>query len=316
MSQVYIGIDVSSDQLDVAALPSKDKWRFANDEEGILKLTATLKGLPVALVVLEPTGGLEASVVASLAAEGLQVAVVNARQVREYARATGRLAKTDSIDALVMAQFAATVKPQVRSLPDEQTVEIKALVVRRRQLREMLSSEQNRLTRARRPIQGQIQLHIDWLKKEIKEADNQIKKQIMGSALWREKDNLLQSIPGVGNVLSATVLGLLPEMGRLNRKEIAALVGVAPLNRDSGKMKGKRMVWGGRAGVRTALYMATLVATRYNPVLKDFYHGLVERGKAKKVALVACMRRLLGIMNAMLKHGTMWEHATPRPTVS
>lgn len=306
MQEVFIGIDVSKDHLDVAALPSRDKWRFTNDDEGITTLASTLKDLPVALIVLEPTGGLEAPVVATLTAEGLKAAVVNARQVREYARATGRLAKTDGIDALVMAQFAATIKPPARTLPDEQTEELKSLVVRRRQLREMLTAEQNRLSRARQPIREQIEIHIDWLKKEIGEIDHQLRKKIKASPLWKEKDNLLQSIPGVGNQLSATVIGLLPELGSLNRKELALLAGVAPLNCDSGNMRGKRMIWGGRARVRTALYMATLVATRHNPVLKAFYENLVQRGKKKKVAIVACMRKLLGIMNSMVKYGTMW----------
>lgn len=307
--KTYAGIDVAKDHLDLAILPSREKRRYSNDEGGIDKLIKRLKNLSINLVVLEPTGGFETPAAAALTAEGMPVAVVNARQVREYAKATGRLAKTDGIDALVMAEFAANIKPPARPLRDAETAEIKAMVSRRRQLLEMLTMEKNRLAMARKHLKPSIQAHIEWLKKEVEDLDRDLKKRIEDSPAWRVKDNLLQSIPGVGRVLSATLLAELPELGKLNRRQIAALVGVAPFNRDSGHMKGRRSIWGGRASIRTALYMATLASTRYNPVIKEFYQRLVARGKAKKVALVACMRRLLTIMNAILKHQRAWQYA-------
>ena len=258
---------------------------------------------------MEPTGGMEAPLAAALTLEGIKVAVVNARQVRDYARATGKLAKTDKLDALVMAEFASVIKPPVRELRDEETQEIKAIVSRRRQLLEMLTAEKNRLAIAPKSLKPNIFSHIEYLKKELADWDRDLRQRIEDSPIWRIKDDLLQSIPGVGKVLSATLLAELPELGKLNRKQIAALVGVAPYNRDSGMMKGKRSVWGGRASVRSALYMAALVATRFNPVISNFYHRLLEKGKAKKVALVACMRRLLTIMNAILKTQKAWQYA-------
>jgi transposase len=308
MNEIYVGIDVSKDSLDVIALPSKEKWRYANDEVGIGKLVARLKKLSTSLIVMEPTGGLEAMVAAALAAEGINVAIVNARQIRDYARATGKLAKTDKLDALVMAEFASVIKPQPRQLRDEESEEIKATVSRRRQLLEMLTAEKNRMSIARKNLKPNILAHIEWLKKEIADLDRDLRRQIEGSPIWRVKDDLLQSIPGVGRVLSATLLAELPELGKLNRRQIAALVGVAPFNRDSGIMKGKRSVWGGRASIRAVLYMATLASTRYNPVIRSFYQQLLVRGKAKKVALVACMRRLLTIMNAILKYQRAWRY--------
>ena len=308
MNEIYVGIDVSKDSLDVIALPSKEKWRYANDEVGIGKLVARLKKLSTSLIVMEPTGGLEAMVAAALAAEGINVAIVNARQIRDYARATGKLAKTDKLDALVMAEFASVIKPQARQLRDEESEEIKATVSRRRQLLGMLTAEKNRMAIARKNLKPNILAHIEWLKKEIADLDRDLRRRIEGSPIWRVKDDLLQSIPGVGRVLSATLLAELPELGKLNRRQIAALVGVAPFNRDSGIMKGKRSVWGGRASIRAVLYMATLASTRYNPVIRSFYQQLLVRGKAKKVALVACMRRLLTIMNAILKYQRAWRY--------
>lgn len=308
MDGVYTGIDVSKEFLDIAVLPSQEKRRYMNDEVSIGKLVAGLKKLSPVLVVMEPTGGLEAMVAAALAAEGINVAVVNARQVRDYARATGKLAKTDKLDALVMAEFAAVIKPPARQLRDEESEEIKSMVSRRRQLLEMLTAEKNRLAIARKNLKASILAHIDWLKKEIADLDHDLRQKIEGSPIWRVKDDLLQSIPGVGRVLSVTLLAELPELGKLNRRQIAALVGVAPFNRDSGTMKGKRSVWGGRASIRAVLYMATLASTRFNPVIKSFYQRLLARGKAKKVALVACMRRLLTIMNAVLKHQRAWQY--------
>jgi transposase len=304
----YAGIDVSKDYLDLAILPSKERRQYANDEGGVKKLVTRLKKLSPELVVLEPTGGFEAPIVAALSVESLPVAVVNARQIKEYARATGRLAKTDKIDSQVMAEFALKINPPARPLRDEETEEIKAIMSRRRQLLEMITAEKNRMAIARKPLKVSIQAHIDWLKKELDDLDNDLRKRIEDSPVWRVKDNLLQSIPGVGKVLSATLLAELPELGKLNRRQIAALVGVAPFNRDSGYMRGKRSIWGGRASIRTVLYMATLSSTRFNPVISEFFQKLVQRGKAKKVALVACMRRLLTIMNAILKTEKAWQY--------
>ncbi len=306
--ETYLGIDVSKDRLDVAVIPSRETWQCPNDEDGIGKLITRFKKLSPALIVLEPTGGLEAPVAAALSAEGMPVAIVNARQIRDYARAMGKLAKTDDLDALVMAEFAAAVKPQARQLRDEESEEIKAAVSRRRQLLEMLTAEKNRLGIARKNLKPDILAHIEWLKKEIADMDRDLRQRIEGSPIRRVKDDLLQSIPGVGRVLSATLLAELPELGKLNRRQIAALVGVAPFNRDSGMFKGKRSVWGGRAPIRAVLYMATLVSTRHNPVIRSFYQRLLERGKAKKVALVACMRKLLTIMNAILKNRRAWQY--------
>lgn len=309
MSEVYAGIDVSKEFLDLAVLPSGEKKQYSNDETGIGKLVVRLKKIKVKLVVMEPTGGLEAPLAAASTLEGIKIAVVNARQVRDYARATGKLAKTDKLDALVMAEFASVIKPPVRELRDEETQEIKSIVSRRRQLLEMLTAEKNRLAIAPKGLKPKILSHIEYLKKEIADWDRDLRQRIEDSPVWRVKDDLLQSIPGVGKVLSSTLLAELPELGKLNRRQIAALVGVAPYNRDSGMMRGKRSVWGGRASVRSALYMATLVGTRFNPVISNFYHHLLEKGKAKKVALVACMRRLLTIMNAILKTQKAWNYA-------
>jgi transposase len=309
MSEVYAGIDVSKEFLDLAVLPSGEKKRYSNDETGIGKLVVRLKKIKVQLVVMEPTGGLEMPLAAASTLERIKVAVVNARQVRDYARATGKLAKTDKLDALIMAEFASVIKPPVRALRDEETQEIKAMVSRRRQLLEMLTAEKNRLAIAPKSLKPNILSHVEYLKKELSDWDRELRQRIEASPVWRVKDDLLQSIPGVGKVLSATLLAELPELGELNRKQIAALVGVAPYNRDSGIMRGKRSVWGGRASVRSALYMATLVSTRFNPVISNFYQRLLEKGKAKKVALVACMRRLLTIMNAILKSQRAWQYA-------
>jgi transposase len=308
MNEVYVGIDVSKKLLDVAVLPSHEKYQYTNDEASISNLVTRLKKLSPILVVLEPTGGLEAMVAGALSVENLNVAVVNARQIRDYARATGKLAKTDKLDALVMAEFAAVIKPPVREMRDEESDEIKAMVSRRRQLIEMLTAEKNRLAIARKNLKPNILAHIEWLKKELADIDHDLKQRIESSPIWQVKNDLLQSIPGVGKVLSLTLLAELPELGKLNRRQIAALVGVAPFNRDSGTMRGKRSIWGGRASVRTALYMATLVSTRFNPVISSFYQRLLANGKAKKVAIVACMRRLLTIMNAILKSQKEWRY--------
>ena len=307
--EVYVGIDVSKESLDIATDSSNQRWSFANNDEGIAQVLSCLEKLNPTLVVLEATGGIEMPVAATLAVAGIPIAVVNPRQVRDFARATGRLAKTDSIDAKVLALFAAAVRPQVRPLPDANEQELGDILSRRRQLVEMITAERNRLRSARsKAVRTHVQAHITWLETELANIDSDLKRIIRESPIWREKDDLLKSVPGVGQVLSTTLLADLPELGTLNRRQIASLVGVAPFNRDSGKLRGKRMIWGGRAAVRTVLYMSTLVATRHNPVIRVFYQRLCAAGKAKKVALTACMRKLLTILNAMLKHGTPWHY--------
>jgi transposase len=293
--------------LDVAQRPGGEAWRVSSDATGIATLVKRLKGLRPALVVLEATGGLEIPAVAALAAAGLPAVVVNPRQVREFARATGRLAKTDAIDAQVLAQFGEALQPEVRPLPDTATQELSALVARRRQLIEMLTAEKNRLRMATKKVRRNIEAHIRWLEGELLDLDDGLGEVIRSSPVWRERDNLLRSVPGVGPVLSSVLLADLPELGKLSRKEVAALVGVAPLNRDSGKFRGRRQVWGGRSQVRATLYMAALVASRYNPAIKRFYQRLLSGGKPKKVALTACMRKLLTILNAMTRAQTSWQ---------
>ena len=304
---VFVGIDVSKAHLDVAVRPTGDEWRSPNTDAGVRRAAARLKDLRPALVVLEATGGLEVPLAGALAALGLPVVVMNPRQVRDFARSVGRLAKTDALDARVLAHFAEAVRPEPRPLPDEQSQELSSLISRRRQVSEMLTAEKNRLRTARGPVRRRLQAHIRWLERELSEIDGDLDGSIRESPLWQAKDDILKSVPGVGPVVSVTLLSELPELGRLNRKEIAALVGVAPLNRDSGTLAGRRTVWGGRARVRAALYMAALVATRYNPVVREFYRRLCAAGKAKKVALTACMRKLLLILNSMIKHRTRWN---------
>ncbi len=311
---IYVGVDVCKDTLDIAVHPRQEAKNFRNNDTGISESVAYLNKLAPALVVMEATGGLEMSLAAALGASGIPVAVVNPRQVRDYAKSTGKLAKTDAIDAQVMADFAAAVRPYPRPLSDSQTQELKDIMTRRSQLSEMITAEKNRLGRARRPVNDHIKAHIAWLEQELDGMNSSLKCFVQESPIWRENDNLLQSVPGVGPILSWTLLAELPELGTLNRKQIAALVGVAPLNRDSGRFRGKRTVWGGRAKVRAVLYMGTLVATRRNPVIRCFYQRLIAAGKAKKAAITACMRKLLTILNAMMKHRTSWGH-TPNPAV-
>jgi len=309
-AKFYVGVDVAKDWLDVAQRPEGAPWRVSNDERGIAALVERLVQLRPVLVVLEATGGMEMPVVGALVVAQLPTAVVNPRQVREFARATGRLAKTDAIDAQVLAQFGEAVRPELRPFPDAATQELSALLTRRRQLVGMLTAEKNRLRTAAKAVRADVQEHIRWLERRLSDLDGQLAQSIRSSPSWRERDNLLKSTPGVGPVLSVTLLAELPELGTLGRKEIAALVGVAPLNWDSGHLRGKRRVWGGRSRVRAALYMAALVAARRNPVLRAFYERLVEAGKPKKVALTACMHKLLTILNAMIRHRTPWglEH--------
>ncbi|HEU4588738.1 MAG TPA: IS110 family transposase [Gemmatimonadales bacterium] len=304
---ICVGIDVAKATLDVAVRPSGECWQLANDAAALPALVTRLRALAPALVVLEATGGFEHAAVAALAAAGLPVVVANPRQVRDFARATGQLAKTDAIDAQVLALFAERVRPAPRPLPDAAAQALDAVLTRRRQLREMLVAERNRLGFARAPVRQGIQQHIRWLEHQLGDVDDELGQLIEHSPVWRARDNLLQSVPGVGPILSRTLLGELPELGRLSRKEIAALVGVAPLARDSGTLRGKRLVWGGRAPVRAALYMGALVATRWNPVIRAFSQRLRAAGKPAKVALVACMRKLLTILNAMVRSNTTWN---------
>jgi len=305
--ETFIGIDVSKKQLDVAVLPDVKHKVYANNEEGIGQLTTFLKSLSLSLIVLEATGGFEMPCVGILAAEGLPVVVVNPRQIRDFAKATGRLAKTDTIDAQTIARFGETVRPEIRELKSPEMQELAALNTRRCQIIQMITAEKNRLATATKWTREDIKENLAWLKERLNGVNDELNKSIRNSPVWREKDDLLQSVPGIGPVASATLLSQLPELGMLNRKQIAALVGVAPLNRDSGMMRGKRSVWGGRAGIRCVLYMATLVATRFNPIISAFYHRLCNAGKAHKVALTACMRKLLTILNAMMKNRTHWS---------
>jgi transposase len=303
----YVGIDVSKNQLDIAVRPAGDTWSMPNDASGITEVVQGLAQLHPALVVLEATGGLQMPLAAALATAGLPLAMVNPRQVRDFARATGRLAKTDRLDAQVLAHFAEAVRPTPYPLPDAQTQELTALLTRRHQVVEMLTAEKNRLRTTRESVRRRVQDHIRWLEQELADLDDDLERTLRESPLWREKDNLLRSVPGIGRVVSITLLADLPELGTLSRHQIAALVGVAPLNRDSGRFRGKRMVWGGRARVRAALYMAALTASQHNPIIKAFYHRLREAGKARKVALTACMRKLLIILNSMVKHRQAWN---------
>jgi transposase len=303
---VFVGIDVSKAQLDVAMRP-EGRFAVVNDEQGRVQLRERLQAVAPTLVVLEATGGVELPLTSALVLAGLPVVVVNPRQVRDFAKATGQLAKTDAIDAQVLARFAEVIRPEPRPLPDEQTQALAALVTRRQQLIEMLTAEKNRLLSARPTIRKNLRAHIAWLERALQQADTDLAEALRQSPVWREKEALLRSVPGIGPVLTTTLLANLPELGTLTHKQIAALVGVAPLNCDSGTLRGRRTVWGGRARVRTALYMAAIVAARFNPLIRAFYLRLCAAGKAKKVALVACMRKLLTIINAMLKHQTPWN---------
>lgn len=311
---IFAGVDVSKETLDVALHPSGEYWQESNDGAGRTRLASRLKAAGPALVVLEATGGIERSAVIALGLAGLPVVVINPRQVREFARATGELSKTDRIDARILALFGERIRPEVRALPDEAARELEAFVVRRRQLIDMLTAEKNRLSQAQAPaLRKNISTHIRWLEKQLGGVDADLDKRIKESPLWREREQLLTSVPGIGPVTSRTLIAELPELGALGRREIAKLVGVAPLARDSGRMRGRRSVWGGRAPVRTALYMAALSATRFNVEIRSFYLRLREVGKPAKVALVACMRKLLTILNAIVRSGEPWR---PLPVAS
>ncbi len=302
----YVGIDISKAQLDVFVLNTRQRWHVANDERGRSELAKRLVQLSDALIVLEATGGYETPVISALLAKQLLPVVINPRQVRDFAKATGRLAKTDEIDAEVIALFAQAIRPTPRPLKDKQAQQLDALLTRHRQLVTMRTAEHNRLAIAPKGVQRDIEVHIHWLKKRLDGVDGQVKQLIQACPVWRAKDEWLQSTPGVGPMTALTMIAELPELGTLNRRQIAALIGVAPFNRDSGMLKGKRTIWGGRAGVRTVLYMATLSAVRWNPVIKAFYQRLSEAGKPHKVALTACMRKLITILNTMVKNDTAW----------
>lgn len=305
--EIYVGIDVSKGTLDVAVHGDKQHWSFANDEAGISKIVSKLKQLNPALVVLEATGGFEVALAADLGVAKIPTAVVNPRQIRDFAKSVGMLAKTDILDARIIARFAATVQPTPHPIPGIEAQELGAITARRRQIVNMITAEKNRLSTASKTVKPRIRAHINWLENELNDVNRNLRQKVTDSSMWREKDELMQSVPGVGPNLSITILAELPELGTLNRKQIAALVGVAPLNRDSGTLRGKRTIWGGRATVRTALYMAALSAKRHNPVIRRFYERLLADGKAKKVALTACMHKLLTILNAMLKYHTSWN---------
>jgi transposase len=301
----FVGIDVAKATLDVVVSSAPSPTQFANEPAGHRALLGLLTTASPTL--LEATGGYEREITVALADAGLPVVVVNPRQVRDFAKATGRLAKTDRLDAAVLAQFAAQLQPPIRPVPDAAAQELRDLVTRRRQLVDMLGQERNRLPAARGRVRRELQSHIRWLERRIHETDDDLRQSIEQSPVWRVKEDLLQSVPGIGKTVARTMLALLPELGTLDRKQIAALVGVAPLNRDSGQWRGHRQVWGGRAPVRAMLYMAAIVATRHNPVLQRFYQRLRGAGKPGKVALVATMRKLLTIVNAMLAHHTPWS---------
>jgi transposase len=303
----YVGIDVAKDHLDIAIRPSGEHWTIEYTEEQIGELATRLKKEAVELVVMEATGGFEIEIATTLALVGLAVAVVNPRQVRDFAKSTGRLAKTDRLDAQIIAHFGEAIRPEARFLSDDQARQLEALVTRRRQLVEMLVAEKNRLRITHKKLQNRVQEHIEWLEQGLNDIDQDLNRSIRESPIWREKDDLLRSVPGIGPVSASVLLASLPELGRLDRKKIAALVGVAPFNRDSGTLRGKRSIWGGRADVRSVLYMAALSATRFNPVIKEFYQRLRKAGKETKVALTACMRKLLTILNAIIHYATPWK---------
>jgi transposase len=307
--ELFIGIDVAKDVLDVGARPTGDAWQVTNDEVGIADLVKRLQALRPTLIVLEATGRLHVAAVGALAAAKLPVQAVNPRQVRDFGKATGKLAKTDAIDARVLAHFADAVRPEVRPLADTQTQALSMLIARRRQLVEMLTAERNRRAGVSSSIRAEIDEHVAWLTARLKQADRELVRLLRDTPIWRERDDLLEGVPGVGPVLTATLVADLPELGTLSHKQIAALVGIAPLNRDSGRMRGKRAIWGGRSAVRAVLYMAAGAATRCNPVIQTFYRRLVANGKLRKVALVACMHKLLTILNAMVRSNSPWKVA-------
>jgi transposase len=304
-----VGIDVSKDRLDVHLRPSGEAFAVTRDGKGLENLVERLSALDVSLIVLEATGGFETTVAAALAGVGLPLAIVNPRQIRNFAKALGKLAKTDAIDAEVIALFAEKIGPQARPVATPQAQALGELVARRRQVVEMIGMEANRRRRAAdKRLAKKIDRHVAFLEKELRDIDADINAGVRASPAWRETEDLLSSVPGIGPVTARTLIAELPELGSLDRRKLAALVGVAPLNRDSGAWRGKRMIGGGRTSVRNALYMAALVATRYNPILKATYQRLVQRGKPKKVAIIACLRQLLTILNAIVRSKKEWQN--------
>ena len=298
---IFIGIDVAKEKMDIAVRPSDRTWSTSYDDDDVEVLVGQLQELSPTAVILEATGGIELPLVAALAAASLPVEVVNPRQVRDFAKSTGQLAKTDRLDARVLAHFGEAVRPSIRPLRDVDTQILSAVLARRRQASSIITAEKNRLSRAIHGVSPRIQAHISWLEQEQDDLDDNLRRTVRNRSVWREKDQLLRSVPGAGNQVSTTLLDDLPELGTLGRKQIAALVGVALFSRDSGPHRGKRTVWGGRARVRGALYMGALVVSRWNPVIRDFYQRLLAAGKPKKLSLTACMRKLLTILNSTLR---------------
>lgn len=307
-AEVFVGIDVSKARLDVALLPNEETWSTTNDDEGISELVAKLQGQAPSLILLEATGGLERRLLAKLAGAALPAMAINPRNVRDFAKSLGKLAKTDRIDAIILARFAQAVRPPLRPIADEQTQELQAQLTRRRQLVEMIVAEKNRLFATdTNKVRKLIKAHIEYLQKQLSINEYDLDQTIKQTPIWLEKVDLLESAPGVGRATASTLVALLPELGMLGRKQIAALVGVAPFNRDSGTLRGRRAIWGGRASVRAVLYMAALVGARHNPVIRGLYRRLKAAGKPSKVALVACMRKLLTILNAILRDRSPWN---------
>jgi transposase len=305
----YVGIDVSKASLDIHIRPDGKQWRTSNDAEGIIELLSRLQSSQVDLVVMEATGGLEQGAANLLVAAGYAVAVVNPRQIKDFAKSTGKLAKSDKLDASVIAHYAEAIRPQHRHVVDEQGKALQELGRRRKQVVEMITVEKNRSGTAKGKVLESIHAHIVWLEKELKDIDQELKDEIKNHPEWQAKNEILRSVPGVGPVTTIVLLSSMPELGKVNRKEIAALAGLAPYNRDSGTMQGKRAVWGGRAEVRSVLYMATLSAIRFNPKIKSFFESLTKAGKVFKVAMTACSRKLLTILNKMIHDGTVWQMA-------
>jgi len=303
----WVGIDVAKATLEIACWPSSRHWACTQSEADLSGLVAELRRLKPMGVVLEASGGYEAALASQLAAGAVPVIVVNPRQVRDFARATQQLAKTDELDAQLLARFGATVQPVPRAVPDALQQDLAALVVRRRQLVEMLGAERNRLDLARPAVRAQLKQHIKWLERQLAGVDRDLADRIADSPVWQVQEQLLRSVPGVGPTTARVLLGLLPELGHLDSRAIAALVGLAPFARDSGRHRGVRQIWGGRAAVRTALYMATVAGIQHNVRLQGLYRRLVAAGKPKKVALIAAMRKLLVILNAMVRHQTPWQ---------
>jgi len=307
-TELFVGIDVSKDKFDLATTASCKQKQFANDKRGIAALVKWLEGRQPTLVVLEASGGYETALVGALDAAGSPVALTNARKVREFAKADGRLAKTDAIDAALLADFAQRMRPQPRPVPDEQALELKALATRRRQLVDMIVAERNHLENVPRSIAKQIRKHLRWLKKELAAVEKEMEDAIRSNPVWRKRVELLQSAPGVGAVISFALIAELPELGETDHKPIAALVGVAPFNCDSGRHKGKRVCRGGRSDLRRSLYMGVLSATQHNPPIREFYQRLLDRGKPKQLAVIACMRKLLTHLNAMIRDNRPWQN--------